>query len=237
MSLKYEIDLLSAAECDRVHEDVHELRERWIRRRPEVPFFTLGAAVYLDATDGRFASYAELARRDNPVLERSFGWLHERLLAALSEAVGAPCVTHSALALPGFHVFLGHPDFARPMASKHFDLQYEAIDWSGIGTPDPASQLSVTVPVRVPAGGAALRVWDVSWEDARGADRDTRRRLAAANRYPTIHPYRPGVVAIHTGHLLHQIAPFVDPEPDDERLTMQAHALPVDDGDRWIVYW
>ena len=46
-----------------------------------------------------------------------------------------------------------------------------------------------------------------------------------------------GVMAIHSGHLFHQIAPFVDPLPDDERLTLQAHALPVNEGERWIVYW
>ncbi|MGD8439583.1 MAG: hypothetical protein PVG53_03535 [Holophagae bacterium] len=237
MNLLAEIDLLTDDECDRVHHAVHELEERWIRRRAGIPFFTLGAAAYLDATQDRFDSYVERARIENPVLEQSFGWLHDRLLDAVADIVAAPCTTHPRLALPGFHVFFGHPSFARPVASKHFDLQYEAIDWSGIGAPDPARQLSITLAIRVPSGGAALKVWNVSWDDVRDADRETRRRLAAANRQASDHPYRPGVVAVHSGHLLHQIAPFVEPKPDDERLTMQAHALPVDDGDRWIVYW
>jgi len=237
MSLQAEIELLTEEECDRAHHAVHELRERWIRRQEGVPFFTLGAAAYLDATKDRFGSYIERARNENPVLKRSFGWLHQRLLEAVSGTVAAPCTMHPRLALPGFHIFLGHPSFARPVASKHFDLQYQAIDWSGIGAPDPTRQLSITLPIRVPSGGAALRVWNVSWDELRDADRDTRRRLAAANRQAASHAYRPGVVVVHSGHVLHQIAPFVEPTPDDERLTMQAHALPVDDGDRWIVYW
>lgn len=232
-----EIQLLSDAECDRVYQDVHNLRDRWIARRSDVPFFTLGAAAYLDATDGRFSSYSELAGIENEALKENFGWLHERFLECIRDFVQAPCDTHPRFALPGFHVFIGHPAFERPVASKHFDLQYKTIDWSEVGTPRPAQQLSITVPIRVPTGGAALRVWGVTWEQAREANPESRRRLAEANRHPTNHPYRTGVVAIHSGHLLHQIAPFVDPLPEDERITMQAHALPVNDGDRWVVYW
>ena len=237
MDLVREIQLLSDAECDRVHRGVHSLRERWIARRRDVPFFTLGAASYLDASDGRFSSYSELAGVENEVLEEKFGWLHEKLLECIGGVVQAPCDTDPRLALPGFHVFIGHPAFERPVASKHFDLQYETIDWGELGKPQPAQQLSITLPIRVPTGGAALRVWDVTWEQARTADRESRRRLAAANRQPKIHPYRTGAVAIHSGHLLHQIAPFIDPVPDDERITLQAHALPVNDGERWVVYW
>ena len=237
MNQVHEIELLSGADCDRIHRDVHGLRKRWIQRHPDLPFFTLGAAAYLDATGGRFSSYVELAAVENPALEENFGRLHEKLLESIGDFVQAPCVTESRLALPGFHVFLGHPDFDRPLASKHFDLQYEAIDWSGIGEPQPERQLSITVPIRVPAAGASLRVWDVTWEQVRDADQESRRRLAAANRQARNHSYRMGVVAIHSGHLFHQIAPFVDPLPDDERLTLQAHALPVNDGERWIVYW
>jgi hypothetical protein len=237
MSSVQEIEILSGEECDRVHRDVHDLRRRWIRRHTTFPFFTLGAAVYLDATGGRLSSYVDLAAAENPVLEEHFGWLQERVLENVRDFVQAPCVTDPRLALPGFHVFIGHPEFVRPMASKHFDLQYEAIDWSGIGEPEPSRQLSITVPIRVPSNGATLRVWDVSWEQARDADKEARRRLAQANRRATSHPYRAGVMAIHSGHLLHQIGPFVDPQPDDERLTLQAHALPVNEGERWIVYW
>ena len=55
-----EIPLLSAAECAAARETVFALSERWIARHALVPFFTLGAASYLDA--GRRApSYQERA--------------------------------------------------------------------------------------------------------------------------------------------------------------------------------
>jgi hypothetical protein len=31
------------------------------------------------------------------------------------------------------------------------------------------------------------------------------------------------------------MAPAHDPQPDDQRITMQAHALPVDG--QWVIYW
>ena len=42
-----------------------------------------------------------------------------------------------------------------------------------------------------------------------------------------------GHLAVHTGHQLHQIAPTKDVQASDRRMTMQAHALPVDG--RWLI--
>lgn len=237
MPMTDEVEILTATECGRVHEAVHDLRGAWTRRRPGLPFFTLGAASYLDAAQDGFIAYVERAAVTNPVLASHFGWLQERLLEAVSDLVGAPAVHAPVFALPGFHIFEYHQGFARPIASKHFDLQYERLNWTGIGEPEPERQLSLTLSIRLPSGGAALRLWHVGWDEVRNADADERRRLAAAHRTPELRPYNEGRLAVHSGHLLHQIAPFTDPRPGDERLTLQAHALPVDSGDRWIVYW
>jgi hypothetical protein len=42
-------------------------------------------------------------------------------------------------------------------------------------------------------------------------------------------------MVLHSGHQLHQIAPAPKLVEGDERLTLQAHAVPATDG--WIVYW
>ncbi len=231
------IELLTASECRKVHADVHRQRDHWTRRHRELPFFTLGTVGYLDAAADGAEAYRERAARTNPLLHEHFGWLEERLRATVEEAVGARCEHHEHLALPGFHVFGSHGSYGKAIASKHYDLQYQHIDWTGVGRPVPERQLSLTLSIKLPAGGAALRVWEISWDDVRVADLEERRRLIRTHPRPEVHRYAEGRLAIHSGHLLHQIAPYEDPRPDDERLTLQGHALPLDGGERWVLYW
>src|SRR5262245_44368949 len=76
------IPVLSAAECEHVRQTVHGLRSLWINRgSAEYPFYTLGAASYIDAVPGPTpARYSELLEQLNPSLERSFAWLYNRLM-------------------------------------------------------------------------------------------------------------------------------------------------------------
>ncbi len=230
-----EVPLLTDEECERAWRDVHELRPRWIRRDAALPFFTLGAASYLDATSGRYAAYRELARATNPLLRDRFGWLLERLADAVARHVGKPAVYADDLALPGFHVFLAHPAFAGDTASIHYDLQYQGIDWSAVGTVDTSDQRSLTLAIRLPCAGAGLRIWDVDARDMASLSPEEQRRRRAERRHPRTVAYRTGCLVIHSGHHLHQIAGMRDQRPDDERVTLQAHA--ASGPERWVVYW
>ena len=58
---------------------------------------------------------------------------------------------------------------------------------------------------------------------------------SAKSRTRTFHPYTPGVLMLHSGHTLHQIAAVDKAYPDDERITLQAHGLHCDGG--WTIYW
>ena len=40
--------------------------------------------------------------------------------------------------------------------------------------------------------------------------------------------YTEGVLMLHSGHLLHQIAPATNMQPSDRRITLQGHAVPRD---------
>ena len=231
----HEIRLLDDGEADRVWAKVHDLRTDWVQRHDELPFFTLGAASYLDATNGRFADYQAKARRFNPLLREHFGWLLDRLAERFSEHVGRTAFYDERLALPGFHVFLAHPAFASNTASVHYDLQYQSIDWTEIGAANADEQRSLTLAVRLPASGAGLRIWDIDARDMAGLDPDAQRDWRAAHRRPTRVRYGTGLLLVHSGHHLHQIAPLEDQRPGDERVTLQAHGLPV--GDRWLLYW
>jgi hypothetical protein len=226
--------LLDETEIARVRAAVHAERERWVRRHPTYPFFTLGTASYLDAGHG-FGAYQDLAQQMNPVLHGHVGWVHDRLRDAVSALVGAEATFDDRLALPGFHVYLDAPDHPPIAASLHFDRQYELIDWREIGVPDIDQQLSLTLSITLPASGAGLLVWNVNRAAIEAMTPEDRQAHMAANRTATRHAYTPGHLVAHSGHQLHQIAPTTDPRPDDERITMQAHALPVDG--KWVVYW
>ena len=229
------IPVLDAAEVARVHADVHAARPVWTRRDPVHPFFTLGAASYLDARKGQFAHYQSLARAGNPELAATFGWVHEKLRQAVSAVVRSEARFDDRLALPGFHVHLRDPEQVIPPASIHFDLQFELIDWSQIGVADGREQLSLTLAIALPAEGGGLMVWNINRMEIEAMTDEARRAHMSANRHASRHPYTPGHLAVHSGHQLHQMAPAHDPQPTDERITMQAHALPVDG--QWVIYW
>jgi hypothetical protein len=227
------IALLTPEECARARNDIFALREHWTSWMPGLPFYTLGAASYKDApTNGRPAYY-EKAAKLNPILHERFGWLHEKLRARLEEELGAPVFFDPALGLPGFHVFLYHPAFTKPLASIHFDLQHKDLDWSAYEKVDKDAQLSLTLSFKLPRCGAGLRLWNVTFAQAK---RMTKAELFTATSHePELHTYTEGHLVLHSGYQLHQIAPAPGMAEDDERITLQAHALPTERG--YVLYW
>ena len=143
------------------------------------------------------------------------------------------------LALPGFHIWESAGIFTKPEASVHFDLQYLRHWTAELGTPDVSHPLSFTLALRLPRRGGGLNVWDVSYE----------RFIAFRDRIgghvqpadiatllpPIRHPYVVGGLSLHSGHQLHQIGEIDHVDPDDERITLQGHALFVDG--LWKLYW
>lgn len=227
-----ELSVLTGDECRAAAGEVLALEGRWTRRNPDLPIYTLGTASYLDAASGRAAEYRATARATNALLAERFGWIHERLLAALAEELGAPTFFHDDFALPGFHVFTFHESFTRPLASVHFDLQHQLVHFARVGDPD--RHLSLTLAIRLPACGAGLRLWPVHWEQLEGLPEEER-TVRLVGLEPAYHPYTAGRLVLHSGHQLHQIAPAPGLRPEDVRITMQAHAARV--RGRWLVYW
>lgn len=233
--LLHRVSVLTADQAARAADQVHALRAYWVQRHATQPFFTLGTAAYLDARDGQFARYEAMVRGSNAMLREHFGWLLDRFRECVSEQVGEEVVFDARLALPGFHIFLFDEAFRRSGASVHYDKQYEHIDWSRIGTPDTDVQLSLTLSIRLPAGGGGLLVWNINRIAIEKMAVEDRIVHSRANRVATFEPYAVGTCAIHSGHQLHQIGPASHLRPGDERITLQAHALPV--AGTWVLYW
>jgi hypothetical protein len=233
--LLHRVPVLSVDESVRVADAVHALRPLWRQRHETQPFFTLGTAAYMDARDGAFAGYQAKLAESNAMLREHFGWLLDRFRERVSEQVGAEMVYDPRLALPGFHVFLFDEAFRKSGASVHYDKQFEHIDWTQFGVPDTDAQLSLTLSIKLPAGGGGLLVWNINRIEIERMPPEQRLEHSRAHRNATFEPYEVGTLAIHSGHQLHQIGPAPHLQPGDERITLQAHALPVDG--RWILYW
>jgi hypothetical protein len=229
--------ILDPAECERTRMLVHRLRPYWVQRAP-LPFFTLGAATYMDAVEGRHQAYRAAAGRLNQVLSEHFEWLYGRVHGALASILQGNVTAAPGLALPGFHIFLTHPAFAQPLASVHLDLQYREHDWTCLGEPDFTRPVSFTLAIAIPAAGSGLYVWPQTLAEVQtmhAGQEHAATENATRSQQPRLVPYSAGAIVVHDGHVPHQIAPPPRIGPGDERITLQGHAVRC--GDTWYTYW
>lgn len=229
-----QIAVVSDAGARTLQGKVHALREHWIPRAGGLPFFTLGAAAFLDGPQGE-SRYARRWKFGNRMLQQSFGDLYACIGNRLGEAIGAVVEWHPAAALPGFQIYRMHRAFYGRGGSIHLDLQYEHVDWSAVGIPDFDSVISFTLPIALPSAGSGLRWWEgiepAAWSAASKAERQQIVREAPMHYLP----YRVGAMIVHSGRVVHQIAPGQMLESHEERITLQGHGVRV--GERYVCYW
>jgi hypothetical protein len=225
-----EVDVLSAGECEEVADVVLGDRDHWTQRSPSGLFFTMGVNAYMDlaqAADAN-ASYFGPARRANLLLEQRFAGVHGKLARILARELGLPTRYADDLAMPGFHIWVGDGIPRRPVASIHFDLQYQRL-LSRPAYAHASGTVSFTLPIKLPAAGSSLRVWPCMYPD----DVDRLPELRQAD--PEIVPYHLGSALVHSGHVLHQIGATSSVRPDEFRITLQGHGLVV--GKELVLYW
>lgn len=230
------VQLLTEDECTQVHERLRQLRGQWIQRHIILPYYTLGATAYLDETDpAALEGHYFVAKKYNPLLLENFGWIYDRLNQTLAATLEAPVMPHEGFALPGFHIFLADEMFQdENLAFIHYDLQYLKLAWVDRENLDFTSPISFTLAISLPKYGGGMYVWDAMYEDTmnRPDEEVERMRDTKLRRY---HEYSRGQLFVHSGHFLHQIAPFFNVQPEDERITLQGHAVRHPDG--WHYYW
>ena len=124
--------------------------------------------------------------------------------------------------------------FQQRTGELHCDLQYKHLDWSGYGEVDFERPLSFTLALQLPSCGGGLNVWDFEYRESLGLSKDEIRQLFNQRRQH-VHPYREGFCALHSGHLVHQIAPIPQTKDGEARITLQGHALLCDGV--WRLYW
>lgn len=225
--------VLDEEECARARHVLYSMRKCWRQRSSEVPFFTLGAASYIDSRP-RVDSYYEHVMRENPILRENFAWLYERVIDALANHLDGPISLEHDQALPGFHLYLSHTAFEKPIAEIHFDRQQHRLRWSEPDQVEWSNPFSFTLPIALPDTGGGLYTWDVEWNEVASIHGEERKRiLKQAKR--GCHQYRLGELVVHSGNLLHQVMPGVRLSDSDERFTLQGHALYYSGA--WRLYW
>ena len=229
----YKVNLLTESECSGISTKVQELREFWTQRNETLPFYTLGKASYLDAVRDK-ENYYRAAQIYNPILQKNFGKLYERLSHSLSTILGNSVTYYEKAALPGFHVFLAHKAFELPMGSIHMDLQYKLLDWQLPEPLDSYPLISFTLVISLPKSGGGLNLWDVHYQDVNKLSQVEFSNLIR-EREKKFCNYRVGMMIIHSGHQVHQIAPAKNIVSSDMRITLQGHALFF--YNTWHLYW
>ena len=227
-------ELLDAPTCAAITQKIHALRAHWVHRHPTAPFYTLGAAAYLDGDKQGAKHYQSEIKRTRGLMAAHFGPLYETLLQVLRTALEAECEYHPNYGLPGFHIYQAHPIFEQRMGTVHIDRQFDDTGGLGLNEVDLQRQYSMTLALRLPQSGGGLKVWPVNGLALIGADSARRSSVLESKPKAVYHPYKIGTLALHSGALIHQIAPIKQLQPDDERLTLQAHAVWADG--RWLVY-
>lgn len=227
------VPLLDAEQASTLRAQVFDLKDQWTRRHPSAPFYTLGAASYLDAAQEGGEAYERKAAMCNPWLSAHFQGLYDRLLATLTEHLGRPVSYAEGFALPGFHIYLADERFCGPVASVHYDLQYSRLDWASRGGYVPNQHVSMTLPIALPGHGSGLAHWPIRSLNSFRDDEERQRFQRDERRFQ---PYTVGELVFHSGHMLHQSVLMESARPGEDRITLQAHAALTKHGE-YLVYW
>lgn len=235
-----QIELISEEQCKEVVNTVDALASYWRPRDERLPFLTLGVAGYIDGSDhfrGNEAYYAAVDE-SNQMLQANFTELYDKVLQCVAEQVGQPCYYAAGQALPGFHIFKSHPEFLKPLGSRHFDFQYKNLHWPEEAEIKPdGNKLSFTLALELPSSGAGMNIWPQVMFDSKKYSRF----LYSNDHFLKKNPgefieYAIGHMLIHTGLELHQIASLEAFQEGERRITLQGHGIEAKSG-TFLLYW
>jgi len=221
--------LLSPSECAAVLTELHAARAHWTARTMPIAFHTFGAVAAFDAFDDP-AAYQRSAALANPQLSQRFGWLYDRVFAALAERLGAAVVPREGWALPAFHILSPTRGADVPLAPIHADVAHRYLEpFVGYA----ARPLSFVLCLSRRDARAGLTVWDLTYDETVGLDsEETSRLLDAAPR--TFHPFADGELLSLSGDVYRQESPLADRNPGEERVTLKGQVMPWQGA--WTLY-
>ena len=174
------VKILTDDETKKVEQGVYDCVHLWKRRENwhpvnDVPqynediesymhYSTLGATLYMDASDVGWSYYEKHKGITNRVLDKKFDWVYEKLIEALTPHVGE-CSLESDLARPGFHIyqFDDAPDPRKHHRCLHMDGQFfyalKFLKEKYGRVIDIKEPLSFTFTITRPSRGSAIGFW------------------------------------------------------------------------------
>lgn len=244
--MKCTVCVLSEIEASEIVKRLMTLEKMWAKRSST--FATLGAIAYIDSYDtngnisfhlmGNFVAQYQLL---NPVLNRNFGDLYEKITTCLSKELDAPVEICSEIPHPGFQLFFSTPEYADKLAAGevpgdfspiHADAPYRAYlpFWDQFSEVDWINTLSFTLPLELPAEGSGLNFWpiiDPSDLDELIALNDSDRAVHVGPWSDSVE-YTCGELSYFIGHYVHQIKHLGKLNANDRRITLQGHGVKCD---------
>lgn len=201
--------VLSRRECVGYVRGVYAGRAAWVPNFDGVQF-TLGRAWYVHLETDREREYFAHAAQADASVDRFVPGLAGRMLAMMSEFLGAPLARREGWCGPGVHVFPAGAWVSSHGGDVHFDHE---------GLPDDllaahADAISAILMLQPAAQGGGLRVWDKLYEDC-----DTEEAPGSAQS--EVIAYGAGDLVFIDSYRLHQIEPSSGPL---DRISMTAHA-------------
>ena len=255
----HRVKTFTEEDCNKKEKTIHNLHKLWVNRSctrrfsyensmkiSRAPFWTLGAVSYLDAVKS-ITRYNKHKDYLNPVLIKKFNWIYDIICEKLHREFQEPVVIDGFLSHPGFHIFSAkigdtiEPEylkmFEQPLGSVHVDVQYEEhIEyWKTFKEVDFENTLSFTIPVKLPKHGGGLYTWKDKVNPYSFNYTTNENKLDELESPSVPNLYTEGEMIYFIGHLLHQMMPGVNVQPDDRRITVQGHGVRCDG--TWRLYW
>lgn len=239
------IDFLTQSEVKEVYEKLYNLKDYWVHRGQELsmlddlPYYTLGAASYLDIRDPKLPDlYFENIKKYNSLLRSEFNFLYEKLSKAIETHIEKKACFHESFALPGFQIYQADWLFEEALGPYHCDLHYCLLDWQGLEF-NPSDNLSFTASIRLPKSGGGVYMWEQRYEAPENLSFEEHRQhmydIELSEKGRTYYQYQEGNIFFHSGNLYHQIAPIENIQNEDERITLQGHAVLSED--TYHIFW
>lgn len=180
-----------------ITDKVLALRELWISRSKDYPFYTLGRCAYLD---GKLDSYYKDSAWQNDILLGEFDEVYEKVLDTLEKELKESVYIAHDLAIPGFHIFPSDPKFTSIAGSWHQDYPHHTLN---IGDKDASA---FTVAIKLPVSGGGMDYIDEFHQQH-------------------YFPYRERDLILHDGLTIHRIAGLKKFVPGEYRITLQGHIV------------
>jgi hypothetical protein len=238
------VDFLTVEECKEIKEKLFSLREFWIDRSralspfDDVPFYCLGVASYIDSIrPGESHIYFDNAKLTNKIIKENFPQLFKKLEETLAKEFSCEIKYVDDFAVPGFQIYLADWFFEDFMGPKHCDFHHYLLDWKKYGIDfDPKENLSFTASIKLPKSGGGIYMWDKTYDYeterlknlSYEQHRDQMYNIELPDEERTYFQYELGKIFFHSGNRYHQVAEVREMENDDERITLQGHAVKAD---------